>query len=304
VVNNNHVLPNTTLIYQFRAIPKDGPPVLGPEATITVTDNRFQWQTLDGDIVRLHWYAGDQAFAKRAVQIGDAAIHGAEDLLGVTETQKVDFFIYAAEAPFRDALGPGTRENVGGQAVAAIRTLFGLIDPSQINSDWVSILVTHELTHLVFNTAVQNPYHQPPRWLNEGLAVFRSQGYSAGDRGIVAQAARAGTIIPLDGLAGLFPTGDGFAQAYAEAVSAVSYIVDTFGQDALVKLIRSYATGVTDDEAFKAAIGRDTATLGREWLASIAASAPSPYGPRPAPPGLLPPGWTALPAGRGLALLR
>lgn len=304
VSDDGHVLPNTTLVYQFRVTLPDGSTAVSSEASVTVTDDRFQWKTLDGDIVRLHWYQGDDAFAQRAVQIGDAAIHGAEQLLGVTETQKVDFFIYASEDPFRAALGPGIRENVGGEAVTSIRTLFGLIDPSQINSDWVDILVTHELTHLVFNTAVQNPYHQPPRWVNEGLAVFRSQGYNAGDRGIVAQSVRASTIIPLDGLAGLFPTGDGFAQAYAESVSAVSYIVDTFGQDALVKLIRSYATGVTDDEAFTAAIGRDTTTLGNEWLASLGATAPAPLGPKPAPPGPLPPGWTALRTGRGFALLR
>jgi hypothetical protein len=254
--------------------------------------------------VRLHYYQGDDAFAQRAVQIGDDAIHGTEQMLGVTETQKVDFFIYADQTAFRDALGPGTRENVGGEAIARIRTLFGLIEPSQINSSWVPILVTHELTHLVFNTAVNNAYHLPPRWLNEGLAVYRSQSLVASDRALVAQAVGNGTIIPLDGLTGLFPTGDGFALAYAEAASAVSYIVDTYGQDALVKLIRSYASGVTDDEAFSAAIGRDTTTLGTEWLASVGATAPQPFGPQPASPGPVPPGWSAVRVASRLPLLR
>lgn len=304
LTDDGHVLPNTTLDYQFRVTLPDGSTALGPSASITVTDNRFQWKTLEGDIVRLHYYQGDDTFAQRAVQIGDAAIHGAEQLLGVTETEKVDFYIYADQDAFRDALGPGTRENVGGEAIAAIRTMFGLIEPSQINSDWVSILVTHELTHLVFNTAVDNPYHQPPRWLNEGLAVFRSQGYVPSDQALVAQAAGDGAIIPLDGLTGLFPTGDGFALAYAEAVSAVSYIVKTYGQDALVKLIRSYASGVTDDEAFTAAIGRDMKTLGAEWLTSVDATAPQPVGPQPAPPGPVPPGWTSVRVGGLLPLLR
>ena len=42
-----------------------------------------------------------------------------------------------------------------------------------------TIVVPHELTHLVFDTAVTNPYHFPPRWLNEGLAVYLSEGYDA-----------------------------------------------------------------------------------------------------------------------------
>lgn len=303
VTGQGHVLPNTTIAYRFRVTLGDATTALGPEATVTVTDDRFEWMTLEGELVRLHWHDGGDSFAQRAVEIGDAAIRGAEELLGVKEASKVDFFIYAETAEFRAALGPGTRENVGGQAVASIRTLFGLIRPEQITSDWVDILVTHELTHLVFNTAVDNPYHLPPRWLNEGLAVFRSQGYDIGSRSEVTQAVRDGTLLPLDGIAGLFPTGDGFSLAYAESVSAVSYIVDTYGQDSLVKLIRSYADGVTDDEAFTAAIGRDARALGDEWLASLGATAPNPLGPQPAPPGPVPPGWAAFRQGGLVPLL-
>ena len=49
----------------------------------------------------------------------------------MTEDEPVDFFIYADQDAFYDALGPGTRENVGGQANAEIRTLFALIAPSR-----------------------------------------------------------------------------------------------------------------------------------------------------------------------------
>ena len=292
-----HVTPNTTFVYRFRVVGADGSSALGPEASITVTDDRFEWKTLQGRIVRLHWYSGTDAFAKRALDIGDKAIDEASALLGVTETQPVDFFIYDSEAPFRDALGPGTRENVGGQAIAAIRTLFGLIGPTEIDSSWVDTLVTHELTHLVFNTAVQNPYHQPPRWLNEGLAVYLSQGYGDSDKALVASAAANGDIMPLDAIAGLFPTTfDRFSLAYAESVSAVDDIVRTYGKPALVALIRSYATGVTDDEAFKAAIGKGVAAFADEWLAAQGGKAPEPFGPQSPPPGPVPPDWAGAPA--------
>ena len=50
----------------------------------------------------------------------------------MTETEPVDFFIYDDQAAFYDALGPGTRENVGGEAHADIRTMFALITPDEI----------------------------------------------------------------------------------------------------------------------------------------------------------------------------
>ena len=133
----------------------------------------------------MHWYEGSDAFGARALQIGEDGIEKSAALLGVTEEQPVDFFIYADQTSFYDALGPSTRENVGGQADAEIRTLFALIPPSQIDDAWVETVIPHELTHLVFDTAVHNPYHFPPRWLNEGLAVYESEGYPVDYRSAV-----------------------------------------------------------------------------------------------------------------------
>lgn len=287
-----HTLPNTTLVYRFRVVLDDGER-LGPEARVTVVDDRFSWQVLEGRLVRLHWYEGDEAFAKRALAVGEGAVEKVSRLLGVTESERIDFFVYASEGPFREALGPGTRENVGGQANASIRTLFALIEPSQIGSDWIDVVIPHELTHLVFNTAVENPYHFPPRWLNEGLAEYLSGGYKPADRARVRAAASEGRIIPLDGLAGQFPTDqDGFYLAYAESVSAVDHFIRHHGQDTLVKLVKSYSAGVTDDEAFSAATGGNVATFQSDWLKELHGLAPSPYGPRPGLPGPLPPDWT------------
>jgi hypothetical protein len=152
--------------------------------------------------------------------------------------------------------------------------------------------VPHELTHVVFQTAVDNPYHEPSHWLNEGLAVYLSDGYSEFNRAQVAGAVSNGTAIPLDGLAGAFPTtADRFNLAYAESVSAVDRIIRVNGRDALVKLIRSYHDGVSDDEAFQAALGRDVAGFQADWLKELGATPPTRLGPKPAPVGPLPSGW-------------
>jgi hypothetical protein len=284
-------LPNTPVRVRWR-FTTDGEASTSPEARTVIRDERFDWQTVKGDIVRVHWYEGDRAFGERALQIGERAVKETAELLGVTEEKPVDFFIYADQDAFYDALGPGTRENVGGQANADIRTLFAHIPPSSIDDPWVENVVPHELTHLVFDTAVKNPYHFPPRWLNEGLAVYLSVGYGADDRSLVEHAAEAGDLIPLDGLAGQFPTSEfKFGLAYAESVSSVDFFVRNHGRDALIHLIRSYADGRTDDEAFTAAIGVDVGAFNDAWMADLGAVAPKRHGPRPAPPGPLPQAW-------------
>ena len=284
-------LPNTPIRVRWR-ITTDGATSLSPEVRTVIEDDRFDWQTVSGDVVRVHWYEGDRAFGERALQIGERAVKETADLLGVTEEEPVDFFIYADQGAFYDALGPGTRENVGGQANADIRTLFAHIPPSAINDAWVENVVPHELVHLVFDTAVRNPYHFPPRWLNEGLAVYLSVGYSADDRSAVERAAENGDLIPLDGLAGQFPTSAyKFGLAYSESVSSVDFFVRTHGRDSLIQLIRSYADGRTDDEAFTAAIGMNVAAFNEAWMADLGAVTPKRYGPQPAPPGPVPQAW-------------
>ena len=298
---DGHILPNTPIEARWRITPRDGgTPVVGPAVDGVYADDRFAWQTLVGDVVRVHWYEGSDAFGARALAIGDEAVATTAELLGVTEDEPVDFFIYADEDAFYDALGPGTRENVGGQANAGIRTLFALISPGDIDAAWVGEVIPHELVHLVFDTAVANPYHFPPRWLNEGLATYLSAGYGVDDRATVERAARDGTLIPLSGLTGQFPTSpDRFFQAYAQSVSAVDFFIRTHGQEALVALIGSYAEGRTDDEAFSAAIGMDGKAFDAAWMADLGAVAPTRHGPLTAPAGPQPPGWGTAPESSG-----
>lgn len=289
------IYPNTAVEVGFR-VSFVGTYIDGPTTTITYADDRFDWRTVSGDVVRVHWYEGGAAFGRRALDIGERAVEEASRLLGVTESEPIDFFVYADSDPFREAIGPGLQENVGGIAVSQIRTLFANISPGAVDDPWVGIIVPHELTHIVFGTATDNPYHQPLHWLNEGLADYLAQGNNAGARANVERAARDGSLMPLHALVGQFPTpSDLFSLAYDEAVSAIDFMVREYGQDALVKLIRSYADGVSDDAAFTAALGVDTAGFEAAWLKDLGFEAPKPFGPKPAPPGPLPPGWQAAP---------
>ena len=147
--------------------------------------------------------------------------------------------------------------------------------------------------HLVFDTATKNPYNQPPHWMNEGLAVYLSEGYSNDDRRRVSNAVDRGTLLPLSALANGFPSDreDLFYLGYAEGTSAIDFFVRTYGQDKLVELIRSYATGETDDEAFTAATGADYGAFEAAWLADLGISAPRAIGPQAARPGPTPASW-------------
>jgi hypothetical protein len=291
VVEGGHIVPNTQWQYRFRVVTEEGD-ATGPSATHRLIDERFDWRTLEGERVVVWWYEGSEAFAQRALDIAEAAMSEAAELLGVEDIEPVDFLIYTDPGEFRTAMGPATRENVGGQAHPGIRTLFGLIEPRQIDSDWVDELITHELAHLVFHEAVDNPYEYPPRWLNEGLAVYLSRGYDNGDKARVRGAAGSDTIMPLKALTGQFPTRPGRqGLAYAESASAVDYFVETYGEPRLVELIAAFGEGSGLEGAFQAATDEDFAAFDAAWLASLGADDPEPYGPLPGEPGPVPDAW-------------
>jgi hypothetical protein len=287
-----HIAPNTSWSYRFRAVTPEGE-VLGPVGRHRLADERYDWDLLEGERVRVWTYEGGEGFARRALGTAEQAIDAAAELLGIAEMEPVDFFIYTGEREFRQAMGPATRENIGGQAHLGTRTLFGLIKPGQIGSDWVDEVITHELAHLVFHDLVDNPYQYPPRWLNEGVAVYLAEGYSAGRRAQVEGAARGGTLIPLEGLSGQFPTRAGRQSlAYAVSIDAVDHLMETYGEPALVELIAAFGEGRGLDGAFVHATGDDFATFDADWLASLGADPPRPFGPLEGEPGPVPDGWT------------
>jgi hypothetical protein len=289
--SNGELQPNTPITAHFQVVFSDGSTEQGPPMHVTYLDDRYNWKTLTGQLITLHWYSGTDAFAQQALTMGEAGVAKSAKFLGVTETKPIDFYVYADQQPFYDALGPGTRDNVGGMANTVTRTLFALIAPNELS--YAQTVVPHELTHVVFDDATSNPYHAPPRWLNEGLAVYLSEGYISSDRSLVSDAANSKTLMPLAALTGEFPTtADQFYLAYAESVSAADYLIRTYGQAAIDKLMTAYAAGSSDDEAFTAAFGVDTAAVDKAWLSQNGVTASPTFGPQPAPLGPVPSGWS------------
>ena len=143
VREGGHIVPNTLWDYRFRVITDAGEAV-GPAGTHRLLDERFEWDVLEGERVKVWTYEGGDDFARNALAIAEGAMADAADLLGVGQIEPVDFMLYTDNREFRDAMGPATRENIGGQAHPRIRTLFGLIEPRQIDSDWADELITHE----------------------------------------------------------------------------------------------------------------------------------------------------------------
>jgi hypothetical protein len=285
--SNSGLYPNTPVVAHFEVVLSDGTIQEGPDVSITYADDRYAWHVVVGSVVRLHYIQASDAFAQQMLTWGENGLQKAARFFGVTESKPVDFFVYPSEAVFQQGLSQaGT---IGGVTLSAFRTCFAAVTPG--DSVYGQSVIPHELTHIAFADASDSPYHNPPRWFNEGLAVYMSDGYASSDRQLVSQAVHSGTLRSLLAYSDYFPLdANRIFLAYAESVSAIDYMVRKYGQPAVAKIVRTYAGGTTDDEAFKAGIGIDVATFNAAWLTSVGVT-PTQYGPAPAPTGPVPPGW-------------
>ena len=66
-----HLIPNTPIVARWRLFPADGSSAvaLGPELHVVYADDRFDWQTASGELVRVHWYEGDADKLARRISI-------------------------------------------------------------------------------------------------------------------------------------------------------------------------------------------------------------------------------------------
>ena len=277
----------------FEVVLTDGTTVDGPPIHVVYADDRFTWKSKTGNVVTLHYIQASDSFAQQMVSEADAGVTKAAALFGVSETKPIDYYIYPSQSAFQQGLSePGT---IGGVAVPSFRSCYAVVGPT--DTAYAAEVMPHEVTHVVFSDATDNPYHDPPRWLNEGFADYVATGYDVGSRQLVSQAARAGTLPSLVSLGDYFPLdADRIYLAYAESVGAVDFMVRKYGQPAVLKLVQAYATGASDDEAFTTALGADVAAFDSAWLAENGIT-PHKYGPQPAATGPLPPGWNGSTSG-------
>jgi tetratricopeptide (TPR) repeat protein len=114
----------------------------------------------------------------------------------------------------------------------------------------------HELAH-VFTLQLSD--YRVPRWLTEGISVYEEHTRQpAWGRELTLEYAHdlaIGQTFGVKGLPEAFKHPEHLALAYFEASLVVEDLVDLKGFEGLRALLKAYATGATDQQAFESAFG-------------------------------------------------
>ena len=234
-------------------------------------DSIHSWQSISGDRINLHWYAGDQAFGKTLHTAAVDALKRLDGEAGLKIEQPVDIYIYGKTEDMRDAVlfEPGW---TGGQAYPPYNIV--IIGISQDILEWGKSTEAHELTHVVTGHMTFNCLWSVPTWLDEGLAKYSEGKLDDDSQKQFDKAVADDTLMSLRSLSGGFSEKSDKADlSYSESYSVVNFTLKTYGRAKMTTLLKSLRDGNTIDEALQEIYGFDTDGLEDAWRKGIKAKA-------------------------------
>lgn len=271
-VQRHYIPPGVELEYYWLLEDASGNELRTEPVQLTVTDARFDWQTVAKNGVELYWYEGDLDFAAQLLDAAQGAVSRLSSGVGLPPDFAVKVFVYAGQRDLLSALRPSVQEWTGGQAFVDQGIVVAAIEPSRAGLDYGVRVIPHELTHVAVHALTKNPYGDIPRWLDEGLAVYAEGEPDEEDERVLAAAIRDNKMISVQSLSANFPADPDLARlSYAESASLVRFIIDHYGPDRLQELLAVFQEGATYDDALTRALGVDTDGLEEEWRQAIGA---------------------------------
>ena len=186
------------------------------------------------------------------------------DLIGQRPDETIHLYLAGDRQEFHKLTGGAVPEWGVGVAIPARNRIVLIAAGADRRDQSLRQILAHELSHVVLHRALGGV--RPPRWLDEGLAMYISHEWKLGRSVLVARALLFGSLIPLDEISRVntfaHPQAD---LAYTESFLAVAFIVDRFGESALQEMIGELARSGDLDLAMGIGLGMTYREFLRQW---------------------------------------
>ena len=237
-------------------------------------DDRFSWKTLQDENVVLFWYDSNEAQARRLLGYATQSLARLQDEMGIAPGRLVHIYVYESKSDMAAAL-PRQSEAFDNR----ILTLGVMVDDTTLlilgPHPEVQGTLSHELTHIAVGLATKNPYSPPPRWLDEGLAMYAEGKLPAGNRQALEDAVKRDALISVRSLSGYAGDPSEVNLFYGEVYSLVEFMLKTYGKDKMSQLLAAFREGLYQEDALRRVYGFGVDELDLQWRKSMG------LGPRP-----------------------
>lgn len=262
--------PFVPVFFWFQATLQNGETVASVRYRFQYADNRFPWQTQEEDGIILHWYEGDEAFVREALDTARAGKEKMLSMLPVEDAAPIEIYIYRSPSDLQSTLYLGGESWMAGEANPALGVTLVAIAPGPQQSIAMRRLIPHELAHVLLYRRLGDSYNSLPVWLQEGIPSMMEL-YPNPDYPRALEAAKENdTLFPIETLCDAFPRdASGAFLAYAEAESFTRYLHETYGNSGLDSLLSAYADGLDCEQGAARALGMPLQQLELHWRESV-----------------------------------
>jgi len=228
----------------------------------------LDWQVLACEHFDVHFYPEERELGKIAAELAEGFYDELALIFGCTVPWRVPVFVYADRTSFRQTriYAGFLPESVGG-FTEYMKGRVALPNGGDL-ADFAHTL-HHELVHVFVYALLRSwvagrgvaSYARPSLWFEEGLAEYLSQGVNTEMDIYVRDLVLEEKVVPLTELEYYGPV----FLLYKEGQSAVAYIAETYGEDALFDLVRRSYTSEYFSVVLRDALGVDLEQLDRDW---------------------------------------
>jgi hypothetical protein len=261
--------PGAKLWWRWRVKDSSGNETVSETKTAAWLDDVHNWKTINEGSLNLHWYNGDEAFARDLLNAAQGGLVFNETQSGLTTDSPIDLYIFADTDDLRDAIlyEPSW---TGGQAFPDQDIV--ILGISQSDLTWGRDAIVHELTHVLVGHLTFSCLGDVPTWLNEGLAVYSEGELDSSSQQQLDDAIQNNTLLTVRSLSsGFSEVPDKAYLSYSQSYSVTKFLVETYGQEKMTALLTSLRDGVTIDEALIQTYGFNVEGLEDGWRAAIGA---------------------------------
>jgi Tol biopolymer transport system component len=226
----------------------------------------YQWRSLTSDHFEVYYYTGLDSLAMRVLDLAEKTHATLSRRMGHTLEHRVPVILYGSHNDFAQTnVTPELIDAGTGGFTEALRNRVVL--PFTGSYEELRHVVVHELVHAVMfdllyggNAAsfiARQSFFSVPLWFAEGMAEYFSLGLESNAEMFLRDGALEGYLPPLEYSGGYI--------VYKQGQSAVSYLVDRFGEPRLRDVLQRIRQSRNFDRAFERSVGMPVSRFDEQW---------------------------------------
>lgn len=257
------LLPGTEVEYRWQFETASGTRTVTPPQKISYEDTRISWLTDHRDQVTVYFQPSDPLAGSLLLDEVSKTQTRMNQQFGLAPDRPIKIYAYARQQDYVYALGQPAYT----VTTPAPDRIFVLTGGGATSLSGTLASFRHGYAEAIFLQRTANPYGLPPQWLAEGFKeLMGGTELPADAMQKLAEQVKQKQFFRLKTLDQAMPTDQNqIALARAESISAVAFIVDSFGADKLKATLAAFKDGSTVDEALKKGLGLTLDQFEARW---------------------------------------